>query len=73
MNIFVLSIGRCGTETFTHISNYTVAHESRRPKLNTGNTFIRHSFDYEDNHIEVDNRLSCFLGTLDKKYGKSAY
>jgi hypothetical protein len=28
--------------------------------------------NYPDNHIEVDNRLSWFLGRLDSKYGNNA-
>ncbi|MCP3928801.1 MAG: hypothetical protein GY705_06845 [Bacteroidetes bacterium] len=71
MNVFVLSTGRCGTVTFTeacyHISNFSSAHESRARILGDEH------FDYPENHIEIDNRLSWFLGRLDKKYGKEAY
>src|SRR5262249_24420812 len=28
---------------------------------------------YPDNHIEADNRLSWFLGTLEKEYGDAAF
>lgn len=70
MNVFVLNTGRCGSLTFTkacrHIANYTVAHESRSHLLG------RARLDYPDNHIEVDNRLSWFLGRLDARYGDSA-
>ena len=42
-------------------------------KLKTEKIFTQRSLDYVDRHIEVDNRLSWFLGALDKKYGKRAY
>ncbi len=71
MNIFVLSTGRCGSTTFAvaskHITNYSSAHESRAGKLNGGR------LNYPANHIEVDNRLSWFLGSLDKIYGNRAF
>lgn len=71
MNIFVLSTGRCGSLTFTracsHISNFSAAHESQSRILGEAH------FHYPPNHIEVDNRLSWFLGRLDKIYGQDAY
>ncbi len=70
MNIFVLSTGRCGSTTFTkacqHITNYTAAHESR------GGFLGADRFEFADNHIESDNRLSWFLGRLDRHYGDQA-
>ena len=67
MNIFVLSTGRCGSMTLDkfckHITNYTSAHESRNNL----------DFKYPPNHIEIDNRLSWFLGRLDKIYGDDAF
>lgn len=70
MNVFVLNTGRCGSVTFTracrHITNYTVQHESRSHLLGQAR------LDYPDNHIEVDNRLSWFLGRLDARYGNDA-
>lgn len=70
-NIFVLGTGRCGTMTFikacSHITNYTSAHESRTGILGA------HRLDYPTNHIEADNRLSWFLGRLDRKYGSEAF
>jgi hypothetical protein len=70
MNVFVLNTGRCGSTTFIkacqHISNYTSSHESLLDK--TG----QQRLDYPDNHIEADNRLSWFLGQLDKKYSDDA-
>ena len=67
MNIFVLSTGRCGSTTLynfcKHITNYSSGHESR-DNLN---------FSYNNNHIEIDNRLSWFLGRLDSKYGDKAF
>ena len=70
MNVFVLCVGRCGSVTFTaacsHITNYTSAHESLCSKLGG------ERLAYSDNHIEVDNRLSWFLGRLQEEYGDSA-
>ena len=70
MNVFVLSTGRCGSTTFAracdHIQNYSAAHESRIGLLNN-------RLGYPKNHIEVDNRLSWFLGRMDEKYGDDAF
>jgi hypothetical protein len=70
MNIFVLNTGRCSSTTFiyacSHITNYSCAHESRSGMLGEDR------LDYPKNHIEADNRLSWFLGRLDKKYGDDA-
>ena len=72
MRIFVIGTGRCGTMTFkkacNHIKNYTNAHE--------GNTGWKHKdniFDYPDNHIEIDCRLSYFLPILVEKYPDALY
>lgn len=69
MNVFVLSTGRCGSLTFAKacesIRNFTTKHESgwgREDRL-----------AYSDNHIEVDNRLSWFLGSLDERYGNDVF
>ncbi|MFT5697821.1 MAG: hypothetical protein ACI8ZB_000675 [Desulforhopalus sp.] len=71
MNIFVLSTGRCGSVTFNeacgHIDNFSSAHESQARILGDDH------FSYPKNHIEIDNRLSWFLGRIDKKYGTEAY
>ena len=70
MNVFVLNTGRCGSTTFIkackHIENFTSAHESRCGLIGAAR------FSYPDNHIEADNRLSWFLGRLDKCYGDNA-
>lgn len=70
MNIFVLNTGRCGSMTFIkacqHISNFSSGHESRCGLLGVAR------FNYPENHIEADNRLSWFLGRLDKHYGSNA-
>ena len=70
MNVFVLGTGRCGTSTFhaacTHIDNYTLGHETR-------NRNWRDRLTYPDNHIEIDHRLSFFLGTLGKQYPDAFY
>jgi hypothetical protein len=64
-NIFILGTGRCGTLSFakacSHIKNYTAAHESKI-------SAIEGRFNYPEYHIEVDNRLSWFLGILSRKY-----
>jgi len=68
MRVFVLGTGRCGTFSFVHacqhITNYTCGHETRSCRLGDDR------FAYPDNHIEADNRLSWFLGTLDRRFGK---
>ena len=70
MNIFILNTGRCGSTTFIeacqHITNYTAAHESLTAELGEDR------FDYPDNHIEADNRLSWLLGRLEEQYGNNA-
>ena len=70
MNVFVLCTGRCGSSSFIkacqHISNFTADHESRSGRVGT------ERFDYPENHIEADNRLSWYLGRLDEKYGGKA-
>jgi len=69
MRVFVLCTGRCGSVTFSkacsHITNFTVAHESGRK---TG-----YDLGYPDNHIEVDNRLVWFAGRLHEKYPDAFY
>ena len=67
MNVFILCTGRSGSTAFmkacTHITNFTCGHESR-------SSFIgEERLNYPKWHIESDNRLSWFLGALDKKYG----
>ena len=67
MRVFILCTGRSGSagiiKACSHIQNFTAGHETRT-KL-TGSE----KFNYPDNHIEADNRLSWFLGTLEEKYG----
>jgi len=71
MNVFVLCTGRCGSKTFSvacqHIMNYTAAHESRVKIMGP------ERLNYPEDHIEVDNRLSWFLGRLDGVYGDDAF
>jgi len=50
-----------------HIKNYTSAHESR------SSLYGADHFRYPINHIEIDNRLSWFLGKLDDIYGNEAF
>lgn len=65
-NIFVLSPGRSGSKTFVeackHLTNYTSLHESRGGKLGI------ERFNYPKSHIEADNRLTWFLGSLAKQF-----
>ncbi len=71
MNVFVLCTGRCGSLSFAracgHMTNFTSSHESRVDRLGDDR------LAYPDDHIEVDNRLSWFLGRLDRSFGDSAY
>lgn len=66
MRVFILCTGRSGSKSFINacqqITNYTSAHESLAKKIG------EQRFDYPDMHIEADNRLSWFLGTLESKY-----
>ncbi|GAB3447607.1 hypothetical protein GCM10027570_20230 [Streptomonospora sediminis] len=67
MRVFVLNTGRCGSVTLARaceeLTNYTTGHESRARRIGD------ERLDYPDQHIEVDNRLSWFLGGLDERYG----
>jgi hypothetical protein len=67
MNVFVLSTGRCGSTTFIeacrYITNFTSSHESRARIAGP------ERLKYPAQHIEADNRLSWFLGRLDREYG----
>lgn len=71
MNVFVLCTPRSSSYTFakacSHISNYTVTHESNSRLLGKQRVL------YQENHIEVDNRLAWFLGYLDEIYGDNAF
>jgi hypothetical protein len=73
-NIFVLCTGRCGSTTFikacSHAKNYTAGHETQ---LKKDYDTIEARLKYPANHIEADNRLSFFLGLLDKLYGSETY
>lgn len=70
-NVFVLNSGRCGSTSFikacSHISNYSSSHESRVHL--TGDPRLA----YPASHIEADNRLSWFLGRLDRAFGDQAF
>ncbi|MGO2101962.1 MAG: hypothetical protein ACTH3E_02840 [Psychroflexus halocasei] len=71
MNVFVLCTGRTGSVSFIkacqHIENFTADHESR------SHFNGKERFDFPDQHIEADNRLSWDLGRLDKHFGKDAF
>jgi hypothetical protein len=47
---------------FAHATNYTAGHETR-------SDVVDGRLDYPDAHIEADNRLAWFLGSLDRHYG----
>lgn len=67
VNVFVLGTGRCGSVAFAaacaHLENFTTGHESRARLIGSDR------LDYPDGHIEVDNRLSWFLGSLADRFG----
>lgn len=69
-NVFVLCTGRCGSVTFaracSHLTNYSVGHESRSGDIGDAR------MAYPNRHLEVDNRLSWFLGALDATHGQDA-
>lgn len=69
MRVFVLGTGRCGTTTFaqacTHLSNYTAGHETRIDHIGESR------FSYPDDHIEADNRLAWFLGSLAERFDRT--
>lgn len=71
MNIFVLCTGRCGSVSFAracaHLDGFTVGHETKVSRL--GDARVR----FPDRHIEVDNRLSWFLGRLERHYGDQGW
>lgn len=71
MNVFVLCTGRCGSVTFSkaaaHATNFTAGHETRSHLLG------QEHFAYPANHIEVDNRLSWFLGRLHAAFPDAYY
>lgn len=67
MRVFVLNTGRCGSVTFANacgeLTDFSVGHESRAHLAGDDR------LDFPQRHIEVDNRLSWFLGELDERYG----
>lgn len=71
MRVFVLTTGRSGSSSFaaacSHISNFSIGHESRWQLLGSDR------LNYPDQHIEVDNRLSWLLGRLDDQFGNEPF
>lgn len=71
MNVFVLCTGRCGSTSLAaaceHITNFTSGHETRAGIVGPERT------GFPDAHIEIDNRLSWYLGRIDETFGKEAY
>ncbi len=68
--IFVLCTGRCGSTTLAracgHFDNWSSAQESRTHL--TGDARL----EFPPRHIEIDNRLSWFLGRLERDWGDRA-
>lgn len=68
--VLVLCTGRCGSTTLAracaHLDGWSVAHESRTHL--TGPARL----DYPARHIEIDNRLSWYLGRLAREIGDRA-
>ncbi|MBW2961136.1 hypothetical protein [Mesonia aestuariivivens] len=66
MRIFVLGTGRCGSYSFIeackYMTNYSCGHETRSQQLGAAR------FDYPNDHIEADNRLSWHLGEMNQKF-----
>lgn len=77
MNVFILSTACCGSIPFAkaceHMTNFTVGHESLSRRNQTDVLVPYSLLTYPKNHIEVDNRLSWFLGRLDLTYGADAF
>lgn len=71
MNVFVLCTGRCGSTTFaraaSHITNFTAGHETRSHLLGAAH------FAYPPDHVEVDNRLTWFLGPIHRAFPDAYY
>jgi len=71
MRVFILCTGRSGSAAIIkackHVKNYSSSHESLTKE------FGKKRFDYPENHIESDNRLSWHLGCLHKLYGDEAF
>jgi len=71
MRVFILSTGRCGSKAFIkaskHIENFTAGHETLTRLIGPGR------FDYNDNHIEADNRLSWDLGKLQEIFNDEPF
>ncbi len=65
MRIFVLTTGRAASATFAEaaalIDGMTAGHETHRG-------MVEGRLDYPDSHVESDNRLVWFLGSLDRLY-----
>jgi len=71
MRVFILCTGRSGSTSIIkacqHITNYSARHES------LSKAFGKERFNYPENHIEADNRLSWHLGHLHKYYGDAPF
>jgi len=71
LRVFILGTGRTGSTSIIkaceHIENYSSGHESLT------RNFGDKRFDYPENHIEADNRLSWELGRLNQKFGDEPF
>lgn len=70
MRVFILCTGRTGSQAiikaFQHATNFTAGHESQARSWGVKR------FQYPDQHIEADNRLSWQLGSLLRENGEEA-
>ena len=68
--VFVLCSGRCGSMTFSraaaHLTNWTAGHETRSGMIGEDR------LDFGPRHVEVDNRLTWFLGRLHARFGNES-
>jgi hypothetical protein len=69
--VFVLNAGRSGSTTFVraceHIENFSAGHETLSDRVGPDR------FAYPDDHVEADNRLAWFLGSLEAAYGADPF
>lgn len=71
MRVFILCTGRSGSSAMIkacqHITNYTAGHETQTQE------FGADRFDYPEDHIEADNRLTWHLGRLNEEFGEEPF
>jgi len=71
VRVFVLTSGRTGSTTLARacefVGNYSAGHESLAHEAGEAR------FAFPDHHIEVDNRLSWFLGQMAERFPDAKY